>query len=664
MSEIAVPRHPELEEPRPAGPLTPSVAARAPLPQSRTFVETMPDGTRVLYGADGLPIRQWNADGSIVSFDAQGNPVTETTADGTQQPPPQRNPPADPANLVTDRPDAQGRPMGVTFPDGTLARYEYQPDGSRVVRYSTGVVTTENGVGQLLTERLPDGTVYNGFDSQGRPISGTLPDGSAFQLRYTADGPVRQPPGTPATVDPGGQPVRQVTADGTVLDGFDGQGRPDSGVLPDGTRFTITYDAEGDSFQHFADGTTVEYSPGGKVLQQVTADGTTFDGFDAQGRPDSGTLPDGTRFTITYDAEGDSFQHFSGGSTVEYSPGGKVLRQVTADGTTFDGFDAQGRPTSGTLSDGSQFTITYDAEGDSFQHFSDGSTVKYSPGGKVLEQITADGTTFDGFDGQGRPDSGVLPDGTRFTITYDAQGDSFQHFADGTTVEYSPGGKVLQQVTADGTTFDGFDGQGRPTSGTLPDGTRFTITYDAEGDSFQHFADGTTVEYSPDGKVIKEITPDGTTFDGFDGQGRPTSGTLPDGTHVTITYDAEGDVFEHFSDGSTIEYDSHGRVIKTWTPDGTEITWAVDLPALDSAASAVAAEAAIIANNVASLKLVFNTVEGLWESPAGMSLPPLVNTFNMVTDGLVELLNDAVNRMRTAYQNYYDTESTNTGNLE
>jgi YD repeat-containing protein len=604
VSDLAVPCQAELETPRLTATLPERASGLSPQPKTRTFMETMPDGTRVLYRADGMPIRQWGADGSIVSFDSQGNPVTETTVDGREQPPTHGTPPADPANLVADQPDGQGRPSGVTFPDGTRARYEYQPDGGRVVRYSTGVVTTEDGTGRLLTERLPDGTLYNSFDSQGRPNGGTLPDGDPFQQRYTPEGPVRQPPGVPAIVDPGGQPVRQVTADGTTLDGFDGQGRPTSGVTPAGDRFTITYDAQGDSFQHFADG-----------------------------------------------------------STVEFSPGGMVLSQVTADGTTFDGFDGQSRPTSGLTANGDRFTITYDAQGDSFQHFSDGSTVEFSPGGKVLSQVTADGTTFDGFDGQGRPNSGTSPDGTRFTITYDAQGDSFQHFSDGTTVEYSPGGKVLSQVTADGTTFDGFDSQGRPTSGTLPDGTHFTITYDAEGDSFQHFSDGTTVEYSSSGAVIKEITADGTTYDSFDSQGRPTSGTSADGTHFTITYDAEGDVFEHFDDGSTTEFDSHGTPIKTWNADGTEITWAVDLPALDAAASGVAAQAAIIENNVQSLKLVFNTIESIWESPAGMSLGPLVNTFNMVTDGLVELLNEAVTRMRIAYQNYTSTESTNANNL-
>ena len=72
MTEIAMP--PRLE------PDSVRLAARPPAfaptlvgqRQLQTFVETMPDGTRVLYGTDGTPIRQWNVDGSIVSFDLKG----------------------------------------------------------------------------------------------------------------------------------------------------------------------------------------------------------------------------------------------------------------------------------------------------------------------------------------------------------------------------------------------------------------------------------------------------------------------------------------------------------------------------------------------------------------------------------------------------------------
>lgn len=164
--------------------------------------------------------------------------------------------------------------------------------------------------------------------------------------------------------------------------------------------------------------------------------------------------------------------------------------------------------------------------------------------------------------------------------------------------------------------------------------------------------------------MARQVTADGTVIDGFDGQGRPTSGTTPDGTRFTTTYDAKGDSFEHTADGTTVEYDKYGHPLKTWTAEGTEITWAVDLPALAAAAGRVAVEQQVIENAVRSLQAVFTSIEGIWSSPAGDSLPPLVSAFNGVTDKLVTLLGDAVNRMKTAYQNYVSTEGINASNLQ
>jgi YD repeat-containing protein len=631
------------------------------------FLETMPDGTRVLYRPDGTPVRRWDVDGSIHSFDAQGRPVSEATADGTKHPAASATLAAHHQKaLVVDQPDGHARPLGVTFPDGTQARYEYMPDGGRVVSYSTGVVTTEDPWGHLLTERLPDGTVLTSFDSDGRSL-GTVPEGGAPEPRPVR-GAVAQPAGVSADdprlayrdrtmVNPAAPAARQVTADGTVYDGFDDQGRPTSGVTPSGSRFSQTYDAKGDSFQHLPDGTTVESSPAGKVVKQVAPDGTVFDGFDGQGRPTSGMSADGRRFTITYDAKGDSFEHLSDGTTVQSPPDRRAVNQVTAEGTTFDG---QGGPTSGTSSGGSRFTNTYDAKGNSFEHPSDGTAVRSSPDQRAVNQVTAEGATFGGFAGQGGPTSGTSSGGSRFTNTSDAKGDSFQHPSAGAPAQSSPAGNAGNQVTAEGTTFDG---QGRPTSGTLPDGTHYSVTYDAKGDSFQHMPDGTTVEYSPTGKVIKQVAPDGTMIDGFDGQGRPTSGTSADGTHFTTTYDAKGDSFQHLSDGTTIEYDKNGHPIKTWTAQGAEISWAVDVPALANAASRVAVEEELIKDAVRSLQATFTNLESIWTGPAGASLPPLVRGFNNATDRLVALLDDSVRRMRTAYQNYVSTESTNASNL-
>jgi YD repeat-containing protein len=238
-----------------------------------------------------------------------------------------------------------------------------------------------------------------------------------------------------------------------------------------------------------------------------------------------------------------------------------------------------------------------------------------------------------------------------------------EKLSDGSVIETDPGGRTVRQVTPDGTVFTNFDGSGRPTRGVLPGGGAFTMTYDAQGDVFQHLSDGSTVETDAHGHVIRQTTADGTVFSSFDGQGRPTQGTMADGTHFTITYDAHGDTFQHFNDGTVVETDPNGRTIQTWLPDGTQITWAVDLPALQTATGQVSAEHTQMHEAIFILKSVFNDVENMWDSPAGMTLHPLVDTFKTVTDSLMTLLEDAINRMRSAYQNYVNTENTNTHNL-
>jgi hypothetical protein len=172
---------------------------------------------------------------------------------------------------------------------------------------------------------------------------------------------------------------------------------------------------------------------------------------------------------------------------------------------------------------------------------------------------------------------------------------------------------VVRQVTADGTVFDGFDDQGRPTSGVAGDG----MTYDATGAAFQQFTDGGPAQPMPGGPVVQQIAADGTVVDGFDDQGRPTSGIRPDGSRFTTTYDAQGDTYQHFGDGTTVEYDPNGRPLRTWTAEGVEITWVVDLAALANATARVAVEQQVIANAARSLHAAVDSIQAVWSGPAG-----------------------------------------------
>jgi YD repeat-containing protein len=240
-------------------------------------------------------------------------------------------------------------------------------------------------------------------------------------------------------------------------------------------------------------------------------------------------------------------------------------------------------------------------------------------------------------------------------------------------VTFSPDGKLVSQVmrNPDGTTttLSQFDAQGNATAGSNSKLGSFTITHDpASGDETWTYAnDGSQVTFSPDGKLVSEVVrnPDGTTttLNKFDDQGRPTAGVDQNGQPFTITYDANGDIFTHFADGTTIEDDPHGHPIKTWLPNGTEIDWAVDLPALYTAIGQVSAERNSIADNFGVLKVVFGNIEEYWQSPAGKSYTPLAETFNTATQAALDVLDEAISRMKQAYNNYAATEGTNVNNL-
>ncbi|MET8232283.1 hypothetical protein ABZS77_16600, partial [Micromonospora sp. NPDC005298] len=96
-----------------------------------------------------------------------------------------------------------------------------------------------------------------------------------------------------------------------------------------------------------ADGTVVNYDSDGRPVRQQLPDGTVFDGFTADGRPTHGILPGNQEVSIVYGRDGSSIWSYADGTLVDRDAAGDVTRQVTADGASFDGFTADGRPTHG-----------------------------------------------------------------------------------------------------------------------------------------------------------------------------------------------------------------------------------------------------------------------------------------------------------------------------
>jgi YD repeat-containing protein len=408
------------------------------------------------------------------------------------------------------------------------------------------------------------------------------------------------------------------------------------------------------------DGSRVLYSHDGVPVRQWNPDGSTVT-YNAQGNPVSGTTADGA--TLTYGSDGHVTAAVLPDKSVETIANDKVVQVLRPDGTRLTDFDAQGRPTGGVTAGNQPFTISYGNDGWSEEHLAGGVIERFDADGHLVQLETPDGTVLADFDADERPHSGRLSDGTRFTISYVANGDSIESFANGTRTEFGPDHKPIRTWTPEGTEFTAFDDLGRPTAGVRAGGEPFTLSYDSDG-TVEELSSGGTVWSDANGHVFQEKTPDGTIFADFDAAGRPHSGQLSDGTKFTISYAANGDVIQGFGDGTRTEFGPDGKPIKTWTADGTEITWAVDIPALNSAISRASAQRDLLHQEIRSFRLALSDISAEWSSPAGGTLDPLLKSFNSVIDKLTALLDDAIdNRMQTAYRNYVNTEQTNVGNL-
>ena len=74
--------------------------------------------------------------------------------------------------------------------------------------------------------------------------------------------------------------------------------------------------------------------------------------------------------------------------------------------------------------------------------------------------------------------------------------------------------------------------------------------------------------------------------------------------------------------------------------------------------------ASAIQYGIQSIQSTFSNIEDDWQSPAGSRFAEATLTFNLVTDNLMLVLEKAIIRMNTSYQNYLSTETANTNNLQ
>ncbi|MET8233671.1 hypothetical protein ABZS77_23665 [Micromonospora sp. NPDC005298] len=547
----------------------------------------------IAYGGDGSSTWTY-ADGTSVDRSAAGDVTRQLTADGAS----------------FDQFTGDGRPTHGVVPgeDGQPAQavdIAYGGDGSSTWSYADGTTVDRNAAGDATRQVSADGASFDQFTPDGRPTHGVVPgsDGQpaqAVDITYGGDGSSTwsYADGTSVDRNAAGDVTRQVTADGASFDRFTADGKPTHGTVPgeDGQpaqAVDVAYGGDGSSTWSYADGTSVDRNAAGDVTRQVTADGASFDRFTADGRPTHGTVPgeDGQpaqAVDVAYGGDGSSTWSYADGTTVDRNAAGDATRQVTADGASFDRFTADGKPTHGTVpgEDGQPaqaVDITYGGDGSSTWTYADGTTVDRNAAGDATRKVTADGASFDQFTADGKPTHGTVPgsDGQpaqAVSISYGSDGSSTWTYADGTTVDRNAEGDVTRKVTADGASFDQFTADGKPTHGTVPgvDGQpaqAVDITYGGDGSSTWTYADGTRVNRNAEGDVTRQVTPDGASFDQFTPDGKPTHGTVPGlngqpAQSVDIAYGGDGSSTWTYADGTTVDRNAAGEVVRQTTPEG------------------------------------------------------------------------------------------------
>ena len=89
----------------------------------------------------------------------------------------------------------------------------------------------------------------------------------------------------------------------------------------------------------------------------------------------------------------------------------------------------------------------------------------------------------------------------------------------------------------------------------------------------------------------------------------------------------------------------------------------VDLGQLSDAIGSVGAQRDAIRTAFEQIKSHFSDVGAMWFGPAGQSFRDFDSTLQTAAQDTLDVLDDIVNRLGTAYQNYSDAEATNVGNL-
>jgi YD repeat-containing protein len=493
---------------------------------------------------------------------------------------------------------SSGRLTGITSPEGRALRFEYQNYLSRLfgpegliaeygywrnpsdsldylsrVRYSdgTGYALTYSDAGRLLTVADLAGVVLERHDyaAGGKAAWSEINAGRerhdyVFEEARTV---VTDARGNTSVFETESKLARRVVSAITGC-GFCGSAT--------GTR-RWEHDDAGRVTRYIDDeNKETSYTYDGEYLASVTnalGQTTTYEDYDAMGRPQRVTVPGYGTTILGYVPEGLRSVRLPGGQTTTYTyENGRLKLIQTGEGTTYTlAINARGELESVTDARGKIWTYSYDVAGR--------PKSMTAPDAGVWRTI---------WDVRGRPLASVRPDEKRVEFGYDNSGRL-------KSVTDASGGKTSYTYDAYGRSDSVVDPLGRSTRFGYDAMSNLTSLTDANGHTTRFERDGLgrvwrtidpmdgseELSYYPGGRLHTAGDRKGqTTTFAYDDIGRLVSRTHDDGTPaLTITRDdlARTVALSNGTDTVSLAYDVSGRLLsETSTLNGSTVTYGYD----------------------------------------------------------------------------------------
>ena len=509
-----------------------------------------------------------------VSYDAEGRIATYTDAEGNASKFAQNGN----ATLFTDAKDKtvtyfkdeNNRHNRVLYADEKDEKKTFDNLGnilSETDRAGETHTYTYDSCGHLLTEAGVSGiTATYTYDANGNLLSEKDANGNVTTYEYDGNNnPVLitypNATNTVMTFDEVGRMTSVTTGESTTTYGYQGASYNIARVTDSKGNVTEnSYDAMDRlvASKESDKTTTYEYSPTGKLLKEISPDGKTDTyEYDAADNSIGVTDPSGNKVGMRYDSMG------------------RIVQVINADGSHTDfSYDANGNLLKEISSDGSTKTYTYDANDEvTSEESSNGESITYERDalGRVTKEAYKDGTevTY-----EYHPELGLL------TKKKDELGRIV-------TYEYDKVGNLLKESYSNGqsATYT-YDSMNRKTSVLDIKGIKTTYIYDANGNILKETEEknGKTreksYEYDTNNNMTKKIDFDGkeVSFE-YDSENRLINVKDALGYTTSYTYGVGGETLsETDRDGNTkyFEYDNSGNLIKQTDAEGNVYLYAYD----------------------------------------------------------------------------------------